>query len=82
MGAIADLWSSERGLLALALIIAATTLAALKIITTDQWTDLIKWIFVTYATAKTVTGSVAILKSSGSSGTPVSAAAPPFQAKS
>jgi len=64
MGALADLWKSERGLIAVALLIAATTLCGMAVITVQQWMDFAKWIFTTYAVAKTVTGVVAIAKSS------------------
>jgi hypothetical protein len=87
MGALADLWSSERGLVALALIVGATVLAAVKIITVDQWTDYTKWIFVTYAASKTVTGTATIIKKAGvatgtqdsppTGGTTVNATSPP-----
>lgn len=70
MGAIRDLWSSERGLVAVALIVGATVLASIRILTADQWVSYTEWIFVTYAASKTVTGSVAIMKSGVSSGTP------------
>lgn len=60
MGAIKDLWQSERGLVAVALILASTVLFATGHISVDQWTDLTKWVFVTYAAAKTVTGAVAL----------------------
>lgn len=60
MGALKDLWQSERGLVAIALIIACTVLCALGIITAQQWMEYSKFIFVTYAAAKTVTGAVAI----------------------
>lgn len=59
MGALLDLWKSERGLVAVALIAAATVMSSLGIITVDQWLDYTKWLFVTYAAAKTVTGAVA-----------------------
>lgn len=62
MGAIKDLWQSERGLVAIVLIAACTTLCALSRLTVDQWLDYTKWIFVTYAAAKTVTGTAALLK--------------------
>lgn len=58
MGALLDLWKSERGLIAVALIAAATTLCGLGIIDVTAWLDYTKWIFVTYAAAKTVTGAV------------------------
>lgn len=69
MGAIADLWSSERGIIAVALIIAATVLAATHTITIDQWSDYTKWIFVTYAAAKTVTGTATLIRAGVSTGT-------------
>ncbi len=62
MGAIKDLWASERGLLCLAIIVAATVLRGLAMMTTDQWIELVKWVFVTYAAAKTVTGAFQIAK--------------------
>ena len=60
MGAILDLWKSERGLVAVALIAAATVITGLGFITPEQWVDYTKWIFVTYAASKTITGSIAI----------------------
>jgi hypothetical protein len=62
MGAIKDLWQSERGLVAIALIAACTVLSATSIISPEQWLDYTKWVFITYAAAKTVT-SVAALAS-------------------
>lgn len=62
MGAIKDLWASERGLIAVLLIVGATVLAALKVMTVDQWLDYTRWIFITYAAAKTVTGAFQIAK--------------------
>jgi len=55
MGAIADLWKSERGL------VAVTVLCVTGMLTVEQWLDYTKWIFVTYAAAKTVTGSVELV---------------------
>lgn len=54
MGALVDLWKSERGLIAVALILAATTLSAVGTITAPQWLEFTKWIFVAYASAKTI----------------------------
>jgi hypothetical protein len=62
MGAIHDLWKSERGLLAVLLVAAAGTLAGLGHMTTPQWTEFAKWIFVTYTAGKTVTGALEIAK--------------------
>lgn len=62
MGAITDLWKSERGLLAVLIIVAATVLTALSKMTIDSWQTFVTGIFITYAAGKTVTGAVAILK--------------------
>jgi hypothetical protein len=60
MGALKDLWQSERGLVAIALIAATTVLTVTGYITSTQWLEYTKWVFVTYVAAKTVTGAVAI----------------------
>lgn len=60
MGAIKDLWQSERGIVVICLIIASTVLCVQSAITTTQWLDYTKWLFLTYAAAKTVTGAVAM----------------------
>lgn len=60
MGALKDLWQSERGLVAIALIAAISVMLGLGRITSDQWTDYTKWIFLTYVGGKTITGAVAI----------------------
>ncbi len=62
MGALADLWKSERGLLALVLIISATVLAALGVMTESAWRDFSLYVFSVYAGSKTVTSAVAIIK--------------------
>lgn len=61
MGALADLWKSERGLVAIALIAAVTVLCVTSAVTVEQWLDYTKWIFVTYAAAKTVSGAAAVI---------------------
>jgi len=60
MGAISDLFKSERGLVTIALIVACTVLCATSVIGAQQWLDYTKWIFAAYVAAKTVTGAVAI----------------------
>lgn len=62
MGAITDLWKSERGLIAILLIIGATVLAGMAILAPEQWLDYTKWIFVTYVVGKTATGVTQIIK--------------------
>lgn len=74
MGAITDLWKSERGLLAVLIIVAATVLTALSKMTIDSWQTFVMGIFITYAAGKTVTGAVAILK--GTSDPPPAPATP------
>ena len=63
MGAITDLWKSERGLLAVLIIIAASVLAGLDRMSVADWQTFVTGIFITYVSAKTVTGAVAIFKS-------------------
>lgn len=60
MGALKDLWQSERGLVAVALIAAISVMFGLGRITSEQWSDLTRWIFLTYVGGKTVTGAVAM----------------------
>lgn len=76
MGALTDLWKSERGLVAIALIVCVTVLAALSKITYDQWLDQTKTIFYVYVGSKTVTGSVALMKGT-TEPPPAPAVAPP-----
>jgi hypothetical protein len=71
MGAITDLWKSERGLVAVLLIIACTVLASLGKMTFADWSEYTLYIFGTYAAAKTITGALQIVK-----GTPAAVAAP------
>lgn len=55
MGALKDIWNSERGVVACLLIIGCTVLVALGRFTSDQWLDYTKWIFAAYAGTKMVT---------------------------
>lgn len=57
MGALSDLWKSERGLLGIALIVACTVLCVVSRISVDQWLDYTRWIFASYAASKAVTGA-------------------------
>lgn len=64
MGALTDLWSSEKGVVAVLLLIGATVLTALGRIDAAAWRDYTTWIFGVYAGTKTVTTvGVAIAKS-------------------
>lgn len=64
MSAILDLLKSERGITMLALIVAVTVLAALRIVTSDQWSDFTKWVFTAYVAGKSATGVAQIISAS------------------
>lgn len=64
MGAIADLWKSERGLIAVLLVLGATVLTALSQMTIQDWQSYTIWIFGLYAGGKTITGAVDLLTGS------------------
>ncbi len=82
MGAISDLFNSERGLFALALVAAATTLAALGKLPVDTWQSFCTMIFGTYVAGKTITTAVGFFKKPGTSpGTTPVANEPPAPAK-
>lgn len=60
MGGISDLFKSERGLFALALVAASTVLTALGHMTIDAWKDFNLYVFGIYALGKTVTGTASL----------------------
>lgn len=62
MGAVADIWKSERGLLCLVIILASTVLAWRGILAVADWQQMIIYIFGTYVVGKTATGVASILK--------------------
>jgi hypothetical protein len=62
MTALKDLLASERGLLALALIAAATVLASLGHMSVEAWRDFAVWIFGIYVGGKSLTSAAAVLK--------------------
>ena len=61
MGAITDLWKSERGLLAVLIIVAASVFVGLDKMTVADWQTFAMGIFIAYAAGKTVTGAVQLL---------------------
>lgn len=75
MGAITDLWKSERGLLCVVIIIAATVLVALSKMAVADWQSFVMVIFGTYVGGKTVTSVVETIK--GPAPQPAPAPAPP-----
>jgi hypothetical protein len=62
MNALKDLCASERGLLAVALIIAATVLAALGHMSVEDWRSFAVWIFGIYVGGKSLTSAALALK--------------------
>jgi len=56
MGALLNLWNSEKGLVGLLLLIAATVLTAIGRMPLDEWTEYTMVIFGTYVVGKTVQG--------------------------
>jgi hypothetical protein len=75
MGALTDLWKSERGLLCLVIIVAATVLTGLERMTVEQWTTFVELIFGTYVVGKTATGIVQI-RSGSAEAAPAASTAP------
>lgn len=63
---IKDLVSSAHGILAIALIAAATTLAAIGTLSTDQWLSYTQWIFGIAAGSHAVITAADSLSSRGS----------------
>ena len=63
MGAFADIYESERGILAALLILGATVGLIMGKVTFDQWSTYTLTIFGMFAAAKTVTGGIQIWKS-------------------
>lgn len=59
---IRGLLDSKKGLQGLVLILAATTLVAIGVMSVEQWQEYTVWIFGIYAGAETVNGTAAIIK--------------------
>lgn len=62
MGAVKDLWESERGLLTVCLVVASTVLVGLGRMPVDTWVNYTTWVFGIYVGGKTLTGAVALVK--------------------
>lgn len=62
MGALADLWRSERGFLFLAIIIASSVLAGIGVLPIADWKDIVIGTFGLYVFGKSATGVAAIIK--------------------
>jgi len=63
MQALKDMFKSERGVFALALIAAATTLCAIDKMTIDAWREMALYVFGIYVGGKTISGTAAALAS-------------------
>jgi hypothetical protein len=73
MNALRDLFGSERGFLALVLVIAATVLTGIGRMTVSEWQSLVVWIFGIYVSGKTVTGAIDALALKGAPAQPAPA---------
>ncbi len=71
---IVDIWKSERGFLALAIVVAATVLTAMGTMTVTVWQETILGVYGFYAVSKGATGVAAIIK--GGTAEPVETSAP------
>ena len=58
MGAITDIWYSERGIFSVVLILVTTAAMFTGHITSDAWLTQLQWISAFYIGGKTVTGAV------------------------
>ncbi len=65
-----DLFASERGVFCLVLVVAATILTAMKIITGADWMTFAKWLALALVASKTVTGATDRIIG-GKDGTPI-----------
>ncbi len=80
MQGIIDLFSSERGIIGLALIIGATVLTAIGVMSIDAWTTYTFRVFAVYAAAKTITGAVSIMGATSAAKASLAVAAAPAAA--
>ena len=80
MNGLLDLLKSERGLGFLALVIGATVLTAMSILTPDQWLDYTKWVFGIYVGGKTASSVTGLLMAGKTEAAKVEAAKPPAPA--
>ena len=62
VGALSDLWNSERGLLAAVIIVAATVLCALGRMPVSTWQETVVGVYGVYAVSKGATGVAQIWK--------------------
>ncbi len=75
MGAFKDLWESERGMLAILIILAASAFVLTGKMPVASWETFVMVIFGTYAAGKTITTAVETIK--GPAPQPAPAPAPP-----
>lgn len=73
MGAIADIWKSERGLICVAILICATVLVVTGHLPIDGWTKIVMVVAASYMISKGATGVASIVKGSTPDASDVSA---------
>lgn len=56
MSGITDLLKSERGIIAILTLLAATVLTAIGTLPVDGWKELVQWLLVVYIGGKSLTG--------------------------
>ena len=61
MKVLKDLFSSEKGLFCLALVVAASVLAIMGKLTVDQWISYTEWIAAVYVGGKAIQGAGAAI---------------------
>jgi hypothetical protein len=62
MNGVSALFKSEKGLMALIVILASAVLAGLRILPINQWEEIQLWVLGIYTTGKTVQGVASVLK--------------------
>lgn len=77
MTGLKDLFGSEKGILCLLVIVAATVLTGLGQMNVEQWTTFVEIVFGTYAVGKTATGVAGIIVNRPGSGDPAAAPSTP-----
>lgn len=77
MNGILDLLKSERGIGFLALVIGATVLTAMSILTAEQWLDYTKWVFGFYVGGKTASSVTGIIMAGKTEAVKAEASKPP-----
>lgn len=70
MGALTDIFKSERGFFTILLVVAATVLCAIGKLDVTDWTAYTKWALLIYTAGKTVTGGISAITGKDTDGIP------------